>query len=580
MPRIHILDQSLINKIAAGEVIERPASIVKELLENALDAGATSLDIDVKESGVSFIQVADNGSGMDREDAELCITRHSTSKIAKAEDLFNIHTLGFRGEALASISSVSRTAIRTRTKDAVKGTEVATQAGKILSVKPIGVKQGTTVIVEDLFFNTPARRKHMKDMETEFRQILDVVMRYALANPEVHFTLKHNSKEVLNCPATSNTLNNITSLYGRDVAKNLLPVNYSQDSIQVMGFISKPSYTRSDRSYQSLFVNSRSVQNKTISQAIYDAFHTLLFINRHPVALLNITIPANMIDVNVHPTKKEIRLEKEKLVYEVVFNAISETLQKHHIIPKISAAEIKNYDFRPTKSFIREKAKTDYATQQTLKAEGQKSSAGVAKTVQGEKDARFPPLKILDVIDNTYIIAKSKDSLYVIDQHAAEERVNYEKFMQQYKHKGIAVQKLLEPLVFDLDRKKSSLLKQNLPLLGQLGFKVEEFGDTTFRLITVPLLFQRLKDITLFNDLIDELEASEKATKLGEQKEARIIRFACRASIKAGDELPFEYLYNMLKDLSRCEKPFSCPHGRPTLIELDVKELEKKFQRV
>ncbi|MBW3015971.1 DNA mismatch repair endonuclease MutL [Candidatus Woesearchaeota archaeon] len=571
MGKIQVLDDELVNKIAAGEVIERPASVVKELIENSIDAGASIITIELKEGGKSLIKVTDNGSGMSRDDVELSIMRHATSKISTADDLFNINSLGFRGEALASIAAVSNLKIITKQEDTLEGTKLLVSGSKILKLEPIGAPAGTTVEVSDLFFNTPARKKHLKIITTELNQITDIVTRYALIHPAISFKLIHDTKTIISSPATDDLLNNIVDIYGKDVAKNLIPVNHEKPKLSIKGFISKPQLSRASRDQQSIFVNNRYIKNKVITDALYDAYHTLLHLERHPVAILSIQIKPELVDVNVHPSKTEVRFSIENELYETIFTSVKEALASSDLIPESDPSETQSVLVQTDKP-KQKKAEKIYESkpEQTALAE--------IKTVVKESP-NIPELTILGLVHNCYILAEDKEGFLVIDMHAAEERCNYEKLMQQFKDKGIMTQELLSPVHFELTSVDASILKANLQLFDKFGFKIEDFGNNSFILRSAPLVIKRqlTKDSVL--DIVDELRNSKFKT-IEEIKEKIITRMACRKSVKQGERIEKAEMYKIIKELHSCELPYTCPHGRPTMIKFTKRDLEKRFKRV
>ncbi|MBI2136475.1 DNA mismatch repair endonuclease MutL [Candidatus Woesearchaeota archaeon] len=613
MSKIHLLSDEIINKIAAGEVIEKPANVVKELVENALDANADNITIELREGGKSYIKVSDNGSGMSKEDAMLAIKRHATSKINDAEDLFAINTLGFRGEALASIAAISNLVLLTRENSGeqssledIQGTKLKAEAGKITAVKEAAANPGTTLEVYDLFYNTPARKKYLKSIENELAAIVDVIIRYALANPQISFKLIHNGSILLSSPKTNDTLSNVAHIYGRDAAKQLLPINYVRNEIEILGFISKPSFTKADKSYQSIFVNKRFVKNKVITDALYSGYTTMLMEHRHPVAILNINIDPKKIDVNVHPTKSEIRVNKETELYEAVFEAVKGTFLAAlttELIPKISDKDVKNpYDIKlgdARRKYALESDKqtlleantnqvtaADFNADEFISADKiQEVSPQTTATQDNEQsiiigpikvDMKLPAMVVLGQLHRTYILAESDSGLLILDQHAVEERVNFEEFLKK-SNKQIS-QPLLKPDLLDLTLKEYLLLKENLSLFLKLGFNLEEFGNNTFVVRAVPVLLGKIYTKEFLKDVINEAANAIKLTdKFIEHK---IATKACRASIKAGDNLTLPQMNDLLKRLANCENPFNCPHGRPTIINMTLYEFEKKFKRV
>lgn len=616
---IKILDNSLINKIAAGEVIERPASVVKELLENSLDAGATDIKIEIEQAGLRKIKITDNGSGMTRDDLMLSYKRHATSKISNTDDLFNIISLGFRGEALASIAEVSNLKIQTKTKEAVLGEFVEIEAGEVKRDGQGACSTGTIVEVTDLLYNVPARKKYLKGEDIEFNHILKVITKYALIRKDVSFKVIKNGKEILKSKKSEDILNKIIYVYGPSIAKDLIKVNHTEDGIKVTGFISKPSLTRSDKNDQSLYANSRYVKNKIISDSIYNAYKTLLFIHRHPVYVLNIEINPNDIDVNVHPSKEIVKLKEENKVSNIIYNAISNSFKENSLISNANLEEeskSKPTKIYPFQTHIQTNLETTSQNQQS--SEENNSNEIETKPIQGytqssqeilqkQKNSRekqnwqiekrdiisesksilyekpikrhnnLGPFVVLGQINRSFIIANSPQGLAVIDQHAAEERVNYEKFMQEKQSQAIKTQRLLTPKVIELNPSQHLIAMNNKNLIRNLGYEFEDFGENTVKLSSVPEIFGRMKSI-LFIDIINEIEKNSSKT-IATEIENRIIRFACRASIKAGDELTSFQMRELLYKLEQCDNPFTCPHGRPTIINFSIGDLEKKFKR-
>ncbi len=579
---INILDENLINKIAAGEVVERPAAVVKELIENSIDSGADQITITIGEGGKSYIKVEDNGCGMSKEDAALSIHRHATSKINDSDDLFNIKTLGFRGEALASIAAVSQTRIITKDKNSVIGTQIDTEGPKIRSIKETACNKGTIIEVSSLFYNTPARKKYMRSMKTEHNVIVDIVTRYSLANKGIFVRLYHGNKLIINSPKTKKILDNIVFIYGPEVGKNLIEVKHERSAAKISGYISKPSMTRSSRSQQSIFVNGRYVKNKAVSDAIYSGYHSMLFTQRHPIALLFIEINPGKIDVNVHPAKDVIRIEEEEKIYDAVKFAVSSALESVNLTPSASIdsysniSSTKRYPFAKDQQSVliaREESSDTYMKNE----EKRETRTGKRDDIQAQEN-RIEAYRILGQLNKTYIIAENAEGLLLIDQHAAEERVNYELLMKKYKDKGIKIQKLVKPRIIELSPAEANVIKDNSELLKKTGFNIEEYGKNSFLIRTIPGIFGRFYN-DLITDLIKELQ-SVSAKKIDAIKEERIIRFACRKSVKAGEEMTKEQMQSLMKKLEKSKQPFSCPHGRPTMISISIGELEKKFKRV
>ena len=624
MGDIQLLTDNIVNKIAAGEVIERPASVVKELIENSIDAGATSVTVEIKDGGKSFISVTDNGWGMKPKNARLSIKRHATSKISGSEDLDSIKSLGFRGEALASIAAVSRVTITTRPPAVTKGTMVKAESSKITEEKVVGCKTGTNITVSELFFNTPARQKYLYSATAEFSHIINFVQRYALLHDNIGFNLINSGKKVFATSPNEKGLANIARIYGVNTAKAMLEVNHQTELFKITGFISKPSLTRATKDQQSFYINGRYIKNKTITQAVHDAYHTLLFLDRNPVVILNIKMDYTLVDVNVHPTKEIVRIDKENELYQAVFEAIQTVLKSNNLMQRVDPNTAFSYTvetLKPQKSRYPLKTDTqsvlddkfsnkESASPYNRELDTMLSSSGddhevverhhpsglsthddshheaahhdstpYASTKQDNTSeySLFYPYRYLGQINLTYVLIETKDGLLIIDQHAAQERVNYERFMKQFYDNAIKKQKLVQPKVLEFSMKDKSVILNNEEILSKIGFEIEEYGHNSFLLRAIPSIFGRYYD-HLLPEIIEEISVNRKSMDVA--KEEIIIRMACRKSIKAGEELTKDYVKGLLKDLENCEKPYTCPHGRPTIISMTLKQLEKQFKRV
>ena len=588
MSKIVLLPEDLINKIAAGEVIERPASVIKELLENSLDAGATKITVELEESGKKKIKISDNGEGMSPEDAEKSILRHATSKIRSVEDLFSIKTLGFRGEALASIAAVSKLHMITKQKNVLEGFALQIEAGRILSRDIIGTEQGTTLDVQDIFFNTPARKKFLKTDAVELKHCLDVVTHYALANPAVTFKFLHNNYTLLHSPAMHDTRGTIASIYGVQTAKELLEVKYQDETIKISGFISKPYHVRNDKNQQVLFVNGRWIRNSVITNAVYEGYHSTLFVNKHPVFVLHLQLDPETIDVNVHPQKQEIKIEQKEQVAAAVSLAVKEALQSNKLMPTIDVnteqqvtfgtpiprKEVKTavkYPFEPS-------AQTVFAVEETAAMYDSANVPVVAEQTQSHELAheKLPAMKLFGQVHKTYFLAETEGGLFYIDQHAAHERVMYELLLHQFLHGKVEVQQLLQGEVLDVSVAEKLLLEEKQAELKHLGFELEYFGGNAFAVKTIPLVFGKVKVKELLHDLLSMLENKKSIL---EKKEEILTRMACRAAVMAGNVVTIPQMEKILEQLSKTELPFTCPHGRPTLMKVTIDELEKKFRR-
>lgn len=608
MSQIHLLSEEVINKIAAGEVVERPASVVKELIENSLDAQATKIIIEIKEAGKELIKITDNGSGMDQADAHHCLLRHATSKIESADDLFNINTLGFRGEALASIAAVSKLSLTTKQKDKLEGIKIEVEGGQVIDQTITAAETGTTIEVKELFFNTPARKKFLKSDSVELRHLLDVVTKYALINKKIAFKLLHNNNELLNSPSAEDLRSNILSIYGLSLAKDLLEVNYAdeKEGLKIFGYIAKPHQARNDKNQQALFVNGRWIKNEDITKAVYDAYHSLLFVNKHPILVLNLEINPQKIDVNVHPNKLEIKFEQKEIIYKNVYRAIKDTLEKNNLIPasefayelqlsfgrgvkkeetkknNLENSETSKYAFEPSEQTILQvkEAEAVLAGGNDFSENNFTENFALPQTEENSEiteNIKFPSLKILGQIHKTFFVAETNGGLMLIDQHVVQERVLYEKFMSELMTKKVSQQILLQKEVLEFSPAEKMALLENKAVLEEWGFQLEQFGQNSFLLKTVPLVFGRLQPKEMLSELLNSL--LEEKNRLAEVKEDIITRMACRASIKAGDSVTIPEIKRLLFELSLAKFPYTCPHGRAIMIKIPVDELEKKFRR-
>ncbi len=595
MSKIVLLSEDLINKIAAGEVIERPASVIKELLENSLDAGATKISVELEESGKKRIKISDNGEGMTPEDAEKSILRHATSKIRSVEDLFSIKTLGFRGEALASIAAVSKLSIITKPKDILEGCALKIEGGNILNKDIIGAEQGTSIDVQDIFFNTPARKKFLKTDAVELKHCLDIVTHYALANPQISFKFIHDHNLLLHSPALNDARSTIASIYGIQTAKELLEVKYEDEQIKISGFISKPYHVRNDKNQQVLFVNGRWIKNNDISNAVYAGYHSTLFVNKHPVLVLHLQLNPQTIDVNVHPQKQEIKIEQKDQVTKAIYNAVRQTLQENQLVPTVdvnteqqitfgtplpkkearleSKTETARYAFEPSMQSV-------FAVEEETAVYGkQEFSSPVITDSEQSNDLtseKLPPLRLLGQVHKTYFIAETAAGLFYIDQHAAHERVMYESLLNQFLHGKVEVQQLLQSEIIEVSAAEKIVLEEKKEELQQLGFTLEGFGGNSFAVKTIPLVFGKIKIKEVLHDLVSMIENQKSIL---EKKEEILTRLACRAAVMAGDLVTIPQMEKILAQLSKTELPYTCPHGRPTLMKVTVDELEKKFRR-
>lgn len=586
MGRIILLDELTANKIAAGEVVERPASVVKELMENSIDAGSTRIEIAVIDGGLTEIIVADNGSGMDADDAGLALERHATSKISGADDLTRITTLGFRGEALPSIASVARLRLKTRPRDNLSGTEIVIEGGKILKTGETGCPPGTILEVRELFYNTPARKKHLKKQTAETGCVSDIVSRYAMGYPGISFQLKSNGRVVLQTPGTGDLLACITGVYSPETAREMLAVKAGDGENSVNGYIGKPSISRSGRHHQTIYINGRYVRNRTISEAVERAFHSMVMIGRYPVFILNIITGPEQVDVNVHPAKTEVRLAQTGRLQELVERAVAEALAGHRLIPAAPAVKVPTVK-TPAETVRQEEWQVPY---QEVSAAAKVCEAPVAyKDVTGicelpvpEEPAGtegFPDLRPIGQINCTYIVAQGRDGMYLIDQHAAHERVLYEKFMdrpEQY----TAGEQLLFPTTLQLTGQETQLLNDRIFDFTELGFVIEYFGGDTFLLRSVPAGISKNGGREIFLDLLDYFSRNRYRITTKDLREKLLITMACKSAIKANQKLGLPEMEALVGQLAAANQPYTCPHGRPTVIHFSGYELEKRFKRV
>ena len=619
--RIRILDKDTINKIAAGEVIERPVSVVKELIDNSIDARATDIRIEIEKGGKRSILVRDNGCGMSREDALLAYKKHATSKLMYIEDLNTISTMGFRGEALSSITAVAKVEILTRQQEEITGTRIVIHGGKVLETLDAGTAPGTAVHVKDLFYNTPARQKYLKSDRTELAHITDTVMRLALANPEISFTLLSDGKPVIRNAGSNDPFKSIVNLLGPDTARSMLPLEYRTEDFEIRGYISKPETTRRDSDQLFFFVNTRPVISRAINKAVREGYYTRIPKERYPVAVLSLDIDPGEVDVNVHPRKAEVRfsLAIEKVLSES--NLVTEIrerrdrIQKTFEIPESSgrlqvseAAEIfgkivtgKTRSTHGTSNFpesggaLREKAERySYPvkdTERKLKKSERLLDFTSKDGILGIPDNRNPEnrneleinkdsledLRVIGQVSRLYILAEKGEDLVLIDQHAAHERILYEQILRMKKSR---VQELITPITIDLTPKEKVLMEEYIPYLEDYGFGISEFGDNTYVVTFVPEVFGRLEGSEIIHDVVSDLLASGRVKKDTGISERVCKTLACRAAIKAGAACSPGQMEELIEQLKKAENPYSCPHGRPTVITFTKGELDRMFARI
>jgi DNA mismatch repair protein MutL len=579
---IRLLSPEVASQIAAGEVIERPASVVKELIENSLDASARSVTVTVAEAGRRLIEVADDGTGIPAPELELSLSRHATSKLVHAEELFSIETLGFRGEALASIGSVSRLTMTSRIADTDSGARLKVEGGINSKLEKIGAPVGTVVRVEDLFYNVPARLKFLKSDVTERRAIDGLLTRYALAYPNVRFKLTEDANVTLQTSGDGDRRAILAALYGVEVAKQMLEVTAEEDGLTMTGYISPTALTRSNRKEITFFVNGRWVSDTPLTTALIQAYHTLLMVGRYPMAALFLEISPEDVDVNVHPAKAEVRFKNQDRVFSFVQRWTRRTLLAYAPVPSV-APMLWGGASRPTES---RQVGLDWSMagdeSQRSNVEGQSSTGEpVSPTTPDTRHSTLvtlPLLRLIGQIGQTYLVAEGPDGLYLVDQHAAHERVLFEKLMAQHEQKQIPSQSLLTPVVVQLPPQSANLLISQLPILNHFGFDVEEFGGNSFQVRAVPALFAGADPASALHALVEDFEEDE--TPLQAEVEAKIAGRVCkRMAVKAGQTLSPDEQRALLNDLEACASPRTCPHGRPTMIHLSVDMLERQFGR-
>ncbi|TES27734.1 DNA mismatch repair endonuclease MutL [Staphylococcus epidermidis] len=644
MGKIKELETSLANKIAAGEVVERPSSVVKELLENAIDAQATEINIEVEQSGVSSIRVVDNGTGIAQEDLGLVFHRHATSKIVADDDLFHIRTLGFRGEALASISSVAKVTLKTCT-DNENGHEIYAENGKIIHQKPAKAKKGTDIQVDSLFYNTPARLKYIKSLYTELGKITDIVNRMAMSHPEIRISLVSDGKKLLSTNGSGRTNEVMAEIYGMKVAKDLVHISGDTSDYHLEGFVAKPEHSRSNKHYISIFINGRYIKNFVLNKAILEGYHTLLTIGRFPICYINIQMDPILVDVNVHPTKLEVRLSKEDQLYDLIVTKIREAFKDKILIPQndlnhaskknkvletfeqqkinfekqqsqigetsapyVHDQKDKNHDVESHKnnldstsstnnestevsnelhnhiddSYLQSQKEVLFDMEQNTSNEyeiSNQQSNDIKGTVSQTPHRRVPYMEIVGQVHGTYIIAQNENGMFMIDQHAAQERIKYEYFREKIGEVTNEVQNLLIPLTFHFSKDEQMIIDQYKDELDKVGVHLEHFGGHDYIVNSYPVWFPKEEAEEIIKDMI-ELVLKHKSVDVKKIREDAAIMMSCKKSIKANHYLKNKEMADLIDQLREAEDPFTCPHGRPIIINFSNYELEKLFKRV
>jgi DNA mismatch repair protein MutL len=608
MSKIRVLDNLTIQKIAAGEVIERPASIVKELVENSIDAGGDQIIVEISDAGRDFIRVTDNGEGMDEDDLSLAFTRHTTSKLHSVEDLGRILTMGFRGEALSSICAVSKIEVLTRRNDMDAGLMGYVEDGVLKSISPTGSPMGTTMIIRKLFYNLPVRKRFMKSKTWEENAITETVTRLAVGNPGISIKYIKDNKVVFNTTGTGDIKNTVFQLLGKDLASGLKNLSINTEDFSIQGYVSDNTLYRSNRHHQYLYVNGRYVVDYRLSRIIEKSYQTLIPSNKFPVFVLFVNIDPSDVDVNIHPTKQEIKFTNDSNIYQKLEAAIRNNIDVIMRVPKANLEpKVKNnleeypsiwdiekdgtldklennrYNDDPDEKsivFVDYSQEEDWSPNDLTKEKKESySSHGIEGSID-KTMVSFKSLRILGTAFRTYVFAENvvNSTLYIIDQHAAHERIMYEKLLNEFKNETVHVQQLLQPLVLDLGQTEYTIAMENLDHFESLGFLVEPFGDRSMILRGVPFVFGAPDSRSLFLDILDQLEESKPSSY--ETKLERIMKLACTSAIKAGDSVAEIEAKALLNQLEECENPYTCPHGRPTIIEMTRKELEKMFLRI
>lgn len=576
MGNIVLLDDLTINKIAAGEVIERPANVVKELVENSIDAGATNIIIEIKNGGKTFIKISDNGKGISLDDIPLALERHATSKIRRVEDLENTYTMGFRGEALASISAISKLTIISKTESAEVGIKVSSEAGNILSAEEIAAKTGTIMLVEDLFFNVPVRYKFLKNDATEFRYIKELVEKLALANSNISFKLINNNKNIFSSNGNGKIRDIIYSLYGKDIESNLEDVNYEEGNIKITGVVGNTLIARENRKDQIIFLNKRNIKNQTILNSADQAFKGGTGIGKFGFFILNIDMPATEYDVNVHPTKTEVRFKDEERIYKAIYYAIKNaTLNKAFLgNNENEIGEVrKNYVENEYKFLTNNFEKDKYFSKNTIFPAMSTNISKPEENLIKRNEKRKIEYRYIGILFKTYIVAEVGEEIYLVDQHAAHERLLYEKIKANYKHNmGSDTQMMLVPEIYNLSHKEFEFVEKNLELFKNVGYDIELFGENSVKINGMPDLDYRVGKKEAFFDMLDEMLTSNRSTSK-DIEERFIATVACKAAVKAGMDLKEKEVHDLIENLLVLNNPYTCPHGRPTTIKLNKNEI-------
>ncbi len=584
MDVIKVMDVNLSNKIAAGEVVEKLMNVVKELVENSIDAKSSTIKIELIDSGIKMIKVIDDGCGMNKNDAKLCLERHATSKIYTDDDLFNINTLGFRGEAIPSIASVSNFLLKT--SDGVTGTEIFVSGGIIKEINNSDLRKGTEITVSDIFFNTPARYKYLKSLYTELANIVDYVNKMALSFPNISFTLINNDKTLLNTDGSGNLLKVISNIYGISVAKKMVSINNSDDDYEVSGYISYPESARSSKNNITILVNGRCIRNTLINRCIVEAYHTYIPKDKYPIVVIKIDCDTSLVDVNVHPTKMDVKISKIDNLLNLITDCISNTLEKLTLIPEVkyedrSISNLNEVTTINSKIDFKEDEKKEYIEPKFEDLTFDFTYEVKENEVSYEKseDEKFKMINPVALIHGTYIIGENEDGMYIMDQHAVNERINYEYYLKEMGKETIEATDLLVPIKLEFSNKEYLILKQNFNILRNINIGFEEFGNNTIIIRSHPNWIKKDYVEESLRKIIEVIIEEESFSK-EKFNEKVATTLACKMSIKANEYVSLEELKVLIERLRQTNNPFTCPHGRPTIISYSIYELEKLFKRV
>lgn len=639
MKKIAILDQATIDKIAAGEVVERPASVAKELVENAIDAGATAITVEIRDGGITYMRITDNGSGILADQVPLAFLRHATSKITTADDLHHIISLGFRGEALSSIAAVAQVELITKTRDELMGTRYIIEGGVEKSLEEIGAPEGTTFFIRNLFFNTPVRSKFLKTPSTEAGYISAAMEQLALSNAHIAFKFVVNGQVKMHTTGSGNLRDVIYSVFGRDIAKELLEVHYDQDGISIGGYIAKPTVSRGNRNYESYYVNGRCVKNRVVTKAIEDAYHGFVMQHKYPFTALSIQVQKDIVDVNVHPTKKEVRFSNEPIIYNAVYEAVTNALTQRELIPEVTV-DVKKTEKKPVipaaavpepfeakrraavlskEKQVETKAALEQikeAVQIAGEAEKRMREGTVTKnpshsmvcepkatyhvnvdtvkkekpvTVETEQMSLFEEKllspearihhRVIGQLFDTYWLVEFDEKLFIMDQHAAHEKVLYERLMKEYEKKEITSQLVSPPMVLTLNMEEETALLDYMDVFHDLGFVIESFGGRDYTIREIPYNLYGLNSKDLFIEILDGLSTEGSRVPLTMVTD-KLATAACKAAVKGNHTLTYKEAEALIDELMTLDNPYQCPHGRPTIISMSKYEIEKKFRRI